>query len=471
MLKRSFAFLLLAGLAVSLCATAGSVNAQRKGRYATEDGRVTPVNWRWAHLWDDVEETEEDRRALAANNDLWQQSGPPVIEGEITQPRTIGPGRFILRGGVFVRSGASLTVRPGTTVLGENGSFLVIDRGARILARGTARRPIVFTSSQPVGSRNAGDWGGLVINGRAPINFPGGEADGEGNTGRYGGGNPEDDSGILRFVRVEFGGNRITATNELNGIAFQGVGRGTTVEFVQSIESADDPIEFFGGTVDIRYAIAVGRMDDGFDWTFGWSGRAQFVVVQQDGGTEATNGIEADNNANNHDLTPRSNPTLFNFTLIGDRDSRTANSFGAILREGTAGRLVNFVVQNFRDTGIRVQHDATLRQLNDNALRLENWIVFNNRRGVAEFINSQGQSAGNLATQFRNVREVDPQLTFPTDFDYPDFRPRFTSPCLNQETIVQPADDGFFEPVFYTGAMGPTEADDWTFGWTTFVRK
>ena len=184
-------------------------------------------------------------------------------------------------------------------------------------AIGTRDAPIVFTSDQPVGSRARGDWGGLIINGRAPVNIEGGEGVGEADTGVYGGNNPNDNSGSLRYVRVEFAGVEFSPDNELNGIAFQGVGRGGSYEFIQVHMNRDDALEWFGGTADIKYAVASNAADDSFDWTFGWSGRAQFIAIHQRG-DDADNGIEADNNEFNNNLLPRSNPQIYNITLCGD---------------------------------------------------------------------------------------------------------------------------------------------------------
>jgi hypothetical protein len=166
---------------------------------------------------------------------------------------------------------------------------LIVERGGRLNAIGTREQPIVMTSDQPVGSRGRGDWGGLIINGRAPVNLAGGLGTGEGDTGVYGGTDENDNSGTLRYVRVEFSGIEFSPDNELNGIAFQGVGRGTTVDYAQAHMSRDDAMEWFGGTVDVKHLVLSNAADDGFDWTFGYRGRAQFVVLTQRG-DDADNG-------------------------------------------------------------------------------------------------------------------------------------------------------------------------------------
>ena len=148
-----------------------------------------------------------------------------------------------------------LEIEAGTTIYGDSATngTLVIARGSQIHAHGTAAAPIVMTSDQLEGERARGDWGGLIINGYAPLNIEGGEAEGEGDTGTYGGDDPTDSSGILEYVRVEFAGTEFSPDNELNGIAFQGVGSGTTVENVMVKFNKDDGLEFFGGTVEVKY--------------------------------------------------------------------------------------------------------------------------------------------------------------------------------------------------------------------------
>jgi len=402
------------------------------------------------------------------------QSNIVVLRGDITRNMTLNAKtRYVLEGGVFVRSGATLKIKPGTQIFAGPRSFLVIDRGAKIIAKGKVNKPIVFTSAQDPGNRKRGDWGGVIINGFAPINNgdSNGEADGEGNTGKYGGRNADDNSGILRYVRIEFAGFPLTPTNELNGLALQGVGRGTEVDFVQITESGDDAIEFFGGTVNVKHLLLYGSMDDAFDWTGGWQGKAQFVLIQQDGAIEANNGIEADNNSENNDLTPRSNPTIHNMTIIGDASTKTGNSIGMLLRVGTGATIRNFIIQNYKDVAVRVKDQSTLNQLGTN-LVLENGIIFDNKKGVFQFQNNDGSDAGDLSNMFNNIVVMDPQLTDSLNKTAPNFKPTTTSPALNTSLVAPtPANDTFFERVNFLGGIGPNDSDDWTKGWTSFRRN
>ncbi len=399
-----------------------------------------------------------------------------VVKGRITGSTT-WESRFyyVLRGAVFVTQGATLTVQPGTTVVGELATTgtLVVERGGRLVAVGTPASPIVFTSDQPIGERARGDWGGLILNGRAPVNIPGGVGLGEGDTGAYGGSEPDDNSGILQYVRVEFAGIEFSPDNELNGIAFQGVGRGTTVDHVQVKHNKDDCIEFFGGTVDVRYVLLTSCGDDSMDWTFGWTGRAQFVIVHQSG-DDADNGFEADNNANNNDLLPRSAPTIFNATLIGDPDAEEGNESddGMEIREGTAGIIRNFIVTGFKEYGIDFSNTPTLTQWANGALSLTNGIMFNNAilPGHADF---DSDAAPRLSTVSTIRRGEDPGLIDPYNVDNPNYRPGSLATLAGGRLApAVPPNDGFFIYVPWIGALGPDPDLDWTHqGWTDFARR
>jgi len=398
-----------------------------------------------------------------------------VVSGNITE-NTTWSGEILLRGAVFVKAPATLTIEPGTIIYGEQATIgtLIIERGAKIHAEGTLQAPIVFTSELTAidpGSRARGDWGGLIINGYAPINVPGGEAIGEGDTGVYGGNDPHDNSGILRYVRVEYAGHEFSPENELNGIAFQGVGDGTTVDHVQVHMNLDDGIEMFGGTVNFKYALTTNIGDDNFDWTDGWQGKAQFLVCQQRA-DDADNGIEADNNAENNNYTPRSNPTIYNITLIGDPDFSEGeeSDLGMLLREGTAGRIYNAIVVGFKDPGLDIDHTATFEQADARTLVMGNSIFWNNgsNQGGQNFSKAtfDDDPAAPYAATW-GLQEVDPKILNPYELVNPDFRPGSDSPAVDGTIpVATPPDDGFFESVNFIGGVDPN--NDWTKGWTTF---
>jgi hypothetical protein len=393
--------------------------------------------------------------------------------------------QWLLKGGVFVGDDAAetvLTIEPGTTIYGETSSkaFLTVRRGSKIMATGTEAAPIVFTSSQAPGSRSRGDWGGVVLNGRAPINGCDAapcEAEGEGGTGLYGGADPDDSSGVLRYVRVEFAGHPITEDNELNGIAFQGVGAGTTIEYIQIHMAADDGIEFFGGTVNFKYVLTTGISDDNLDWTDGWTGKGQFFVAQQyeDAGD---NGIEADNNGDNNSALPRSLPLLSNLTLVGVPTSKDSDA-GMLLREGTGAMIHNAIVIGFNDTCLDIDHDATFANavaggaLTGN-LTISHSIVSCERNFTMD---EETDAAGAAIADPWSVEDfcltlnagnmaVDPQLTAPFDTASVNVTPASASPAIAGG--VTPADP-FFTQVTFIGGVDP--ASDWTQGWTTSARN
>jgi hypothetical protein len=412
-----------------------------------------------------------------------------AIDDPITQDLTLtADKRWLLQGGVFVGDEASetvLRVEAGTTVYGETSSkaFLVIRRGSKILAEGTAAAPIVFTSSKEAGSRARGDWGGLVVNGRARVNGCDTgvcEPEGEGGTGRYGGADDADSSGVLRYVRVEFAGNPITPDNELNGIAFQGVGSGTTIDHVQVHMAADDGVEFFGGTASFKHVLITGVADDALDWTDGWRGKGQFVVVQQyeDAGD---NGIEADNNGDANAAEPRSAPSLANLTLIGV-PSAPSSDVGMLLREGTGAHIHAAIVSGWNEACLDIDHAETFRNAVQGGVPTGRLVVaasifscatpfqqddekdamdqpIADPFSVEDFVTSM--NAGN--------RMMDPMMVAPFDTAAPDFRPMAGSPAMQGATRP---DDPFFTAVDYIGGVDPSmdPARDWTRGWTTHAR-
>ena len=243
----------------------------------------------------------------------------------------------------------SLTIDPGVNIISEGGqSALVVSRGGKIFANGSPEKPIIMTSSQDDGSLDVlnarGLWGGVAINGSATQNTASGYAQGEGSTGEYGGGtspNDEDNSGSMTYVQIRYAGYPITADDELNTISLHAVGSGTTLDYIHSHNGADDGIEFYGGTVNAKHILITGQDDDALDWTNGWTGNLQHVVIKHT--TSGDNCIEADNLGANPIATPRSNPTISNLTCI---TSTTQKSSGHAfeLKAGTAMQMYNAVV-------------------------------------------------------------------------------------------------------------------------------
>ncbi|MEZ5018272.1 MAG: hypothetical protein R2800_14530 [Flavipsychrobacter sp.] len=302
-----------------------------------------------------------------------------TLEGEITSNTTLSAGNtYTLKGGVHVKSGATLTIEKGVTVKSDANepatAYLLIEPGAKINAVGTATEPIVFTSGKATPAVQ--DWGGIIVCGKAPINVTGGQNASEMGAGvTYGGTDAADNSGTIQYVRVEYTGKKQNQTKEHNGFTFEGVGSGTTVDHIAVYKGADDGIEFFGGTVNVKYFFAYGAQDDCIDWTYGWTGSMQYAVaVQAD--DVADRGFEGDNNGSNNTLTPYSSPKIANVTLVGSLIAGTDDGNGGLatgktramkLREGTKGMIYNVVAYNF-SSGIECQHDQSLANMNDGSL-------------------------------------------------------------------------------------------------------
>jgi len=310
-----------------------------------------------------------------------------TVTGTFTEDFTFTSNvQWVLEGAVFVGDDAdacpTLTVDAGTTVYGATGqrSFLAISRCARIDAEGTADEPIVFTSGAT--SRNPGDWGGIILNGKGLNNLCSDPTDcniaSEGEAGFYGGNDNADNTGTLKYVAVTHAGDQVTDEDQLNGIAFQAIGSGTTVEYIQVHRNRDDGVEFFGGAVDVKYAVLTGIHDDSIDWTNGWVGRLQHGVVHQ-WDDAADRGIEADNNGDDNAATPRSAPVISHVTFIGSKDAPEGDD-GLKLRRGTAFNGHSLLVVGFGGDCIDVDDRETYENALDGAslsgeLTIENSIV------------------------------------------------------------------------------------------------
>lgn len=317
-----------------------------------------------------------------------------TITGDITTNTTFyRDTTYTISGFVHVANGATLTIEAGTTIKGDFntlGSSLFVLRGAKINAIGTAALPIVFTSSQPAGQRRPGDWGGLVIVGNAVINRTGVDVEIEGtNTSAgttpgtnyrvlYSGGTtPTDNSGELRYVRVEYAGYAPSNNNELNSFSFAAVGSGTKLSYLQAMAGLDDSFEFWGGSVDASYLVSYEAGDDHYDMSEGYNGRLQYLIALQStrltqrtgAGSPSSDpqGIENDGCegagcTNGRNTTPFTTPVVANFTLIGTNDAATSGSSGGIgvlLRRGTGGYYVNGLVSRWPRGAISVRDNET----------------------------------------------------------------------------------------------------------------
>lgn len=260
---------------------------------------------------------------------------PSVLQGSITSDLTLKSGNsYTLNGELLVKDGATLNIEPGVRIVAQYDDrvdYILVEQGAKINAEGTASAPIVMTSSK----EEPGAWGGIHICGRAHTNAEGGKGSSEIGGAVYGGDNDADNSGVLKYVRVEYTGYAFDEEHEANGITFYGVGNGTIVENCEAYHGSDDGFEFFGGSVNVKNMVVVNCSDDSFDWTEGWNGKGENMVAFQE--VESKLGydcdclIEADNNENNYAAAPVSHPILRNLILVGNGGSKQ----GIRLRRGT----------------------------------------------------------------------------------------------------------------------------------------
>jgi len=423
------------------------------------------------------------RQVIAKSNAMFSFVTDQVaVAGEITQNTTwSATKRYVLSDFVLVKEPATLTVEPGTVVLGgDSRATLFITRGAKIVANGTAMRPIIFTSAKKVGSRAQRDWGGLVLFGRAPVNEPGGQAYLEGLPSQpqfaFGGNDPHDSSGVLRYVRLEFGGYEIEANQEINALTLGGVGDGTVIEYLQAHFNKDDAVEFFGGTVNAKYLLLTSNADDGIDSDLGWQGNVQYVVsikTSINDENDSNFAGEADGHPQNFNLTPYTNPQIYNVTAIGT-GSQTVGNYGWVLRRGTAGKYHNVIIYGSRRAPVTIRDDATFARAASGDLVFDNAILFGDFSD-AKFPNSADRPAQTRQFLFETMkfnRNVDPMLAFgawqPYKFLNPNVMPLPGSPALDASYVKTPPDNGFFDTsVNCLGGVCP--GNDWlSTGWATF---
>lgn len=284
---------------------------------------------------------------------------PPVAQTlpkEIATDLTLNAETvYTIDGPVYVNSGVTLTIPAGTRLEGNADgtavAFLAVKQGGKINAQGTAAKPIVFTSNSATPS--PGDWGGIVICGKALSNAGVG-VQAEVTGLNYGGTDAADNSGVYSYLRVEYSGALINPDAEFNGVTFYSVGSGTTVNNILVIQGSDDAFEWFGGSVNASNLVGIGCQDDTFDWTEGWNGTVTNMYSNQASAlafSADSRGMEADSNANNALVTPISSPTLSNITLIGRNNAAVTSEAGIMLRRGTHGKITNVFIKDFIGTG------------------------------------------------------------------------------------------------------------------------
>jgi hypothetical protein len=324
---------------------------------------------------------------FSCDRDLGGGEGPvnvpstTTLTGNINTTTTLTSDKvWTLKGYVYVTDGAKLIIQPGTTIVSdvaEKGA-LCIERGSQIIAEGTPTKPIVFTSGRPEGQRSPGDWGGIVILGRAKTNRSS-EPIIEGGIGRpYGGTNDSDNSGVMRYVRIEYAGIAALPNSEINALTLGGVGNGTILENIQTVYANDDAFEFFGGTVNGKNLYAFATADDDFDFDFGYTGTITNGIAKRDpqfvDSGDAGNGVECDNDGTGSSAQPYTHPKLFNMILVGpNTSSALANhNLGLRFRRSTQFTMKNSIVWGWMKGGLSLESNETAQFVKDGVSIFEN---------------------------------------------------------------------------------------------------
>lgn len=420
-------------------------------------------------------------------------AGPVELSGDLTTRTLTRDKKYLIKGQVFVRSGAVLTIEPGTVIFGDKATkgTLVIDKGGKIIADGTAAAPIVFTSGQPAGTRDRGDWGGLVILGNAPVNQPDPAIEGITPAVIFGGTNNADNSGILKYVRVEFAGIELTPNNETNSITLGGVGSGTQMDYTQVSFGGDDGFEWFGGSVNSKHLVAFAMWDDCFDVDFGFTGKVQFGVSVRYGSyadQSGSNIFETDNGPNDNLTTLITTGVFSNITGVGPRITNTQSINGNYqhaldLRRRTALTIANSAFVGM-PRGLRMNQQSVVDNYTaGTGALLNNYMsaplaTFSVGTGMTATVstiqtlwNATNETNTNtdLAAEYLNLG-LNTNIFFGTNTSTgyasnPDFR--VTAGTLTAGAAFTNAKlaDAFFTRVAYRGAFGTT---DWTDGWAEF---
>ena len=372
------------------------------------------------------------------------------LKGTLTSDRTLKAGNiYSLVGGYQVKDGGRLIIEEGVTIkatrtIDGQPDYIIVEQGGKIEANGTKDKPIIMTSTLEAPKA----WGGLHICGKAPINLTGGTGKSEIGLATYGGNVSADNSGVLRYVRLEYTGFAFNEDQESNGLTLYGVGNGTTIEYVQTYKGADDGFEWFGGTVNAKYLVSTASEDDSFDWTNGWVGKGQFWVAYQDQTVPKADGsangdclIEADNFADNFKNTPISSPTLANLTLIGNNDTKDQKR-GIRLRAGTQIKMYNVLV-----TGKPSSLTTATAETEQSFLDGKSIVEYLYADKVFKYENN-----GALALDSKTGNAINQTITFTNGY---------IGTITGGKNL---SSDSFFTKAEYKGAV-PSD-NDWTSGWT-----
>jgi len=399
---------------------------------------------------------------------------------------------YLMDGSVYVEDGETLTIEAGTVIrgkqtptTGDQETALIVARGGKIFAEGTAENPIIFTADiddvtdpEDLTFEDRGLWGGVIILGRSTNNIGGGTNFIEGlpptdPRNQYGGDDENDNSGVFRYVSIRHGGALFGTDNEINGLTMGSVGRGTTIEYVEVFANQDDGFEWFGGTVDTRYLVAAFVGDDNFDYDEGFRGKGQFWFGIH-GDDVAGSGGEHDGGTDPETGQPYAIPVIYNATYIGSgaNSGVTSNNFSLNLRDNAGGKYYNSIFTDFAGVGVAIEDlgsgEDSRSRMDNGDLELANNIFFG-------FGNVNGETTADATDAFLQQYAADafetdnfysdPQITSISrgDASSLDPRPASGSPAYTESNSVQPRDNFFYRANFI-GAFN--EANTWYDGWS-----
>lgn len=407
-----------------------------------------------------------------------EQGSQVKVRGVIAQSTTwTKENTYVLENIVSIPPSVTLTIEPGTKILGERNSALVARSGGRIIAKGTREEPIVFTSAKPEGERLAGDWGGVAVLGKAKVNRDNFQLNifTDEIDALVGGDDDSWDCGTFEYVRIEFAGGKVKGEEALNGLTLAGCGSKTKVEYVQVHFGEDDGVELFGGTVDLRHILVSRSQDDGFDIDTAWRGTAQFLVVIQD--ASGDNAIEVDNLGEDPTATPRTDFSIYNYTLIGANEpvlSQRAVTFKA----GGIGLLSHGIIMGQGQEGIDIVGEESGRLATEESIQIIDTLFFDiGENGTSYFPldeivgTEDDDDIGFIEDEYyrrddaRNVFGSDPKLENPYDLLNPGLRPTNLDVVTGTQISAPPAP--FLATANYLGAFTPG-VDPWTEDWTSF---
>ncbi len=437
----------------------------------------------------------------------------PKDKAEYTLPQ----GTYVLKGWVYIPDGVTLTIEPGTVIKGDKATkaALIAERGGKLIAKGTKEAPIVFTSAQTKGSRRPGDWGGIILCGKARVNAADGQKIIEGGPRSYYGGTDDaDNSGTISYVRIEFAGSVFDTDKEINGLTFGGVGSGTQIDHVQVSYSNDDSFEWFGGTVNAKYLIAYHGWDDEFDTDNGFSGKLQFLLsvkYPKIADTSMSNGFESDNDAEGSTLTPFTTATFSNVTFVGpigqadDFQNTTSYITGGDLYPNNGSKLGQF------QASMHIRRNSKISVFNSVAIGYPVGLILDNKLGTTQTWATNGDlklknlyfagmgivgsdvdksfkdqmstkgggtvdatqqsfshtfftAQGNIA--YDNIADL--KLSQPNSLkSNPNYGPVSGSPLLNGANFDDTKLSTGFDKVTYAGAFSGAD-DSWATDWTNF---